>query len=204
MEEVEAEVAQGAGDRIAVDQQVALGQMPAARADEQRGDLVVEPILPAVGRLELDRARDRVGEVHVAADHVRPGRRVGVLEVRHEAPGAGVERVDHHLSLRRPGDLDATVLEVGGRRGDAPVAVAHLARFVEEVQGFAGDKARAALGAAAQEVLAGGLEALVQLADEGERIVAEDLVEALVQRGADLDAQVSRPPSIDVNSSSIG
>ena len=48
VEEVEAEVAERAGDRFAVDQQVLLGQMPAARADEQRRHLVVEPVLPAV------------------------------------------------------------------------------------------------------------------------------------------------------------
>ena len=51
-----------------------------------------------------------------------PGRRVRVLEVRHEDLRARVERVDHHLPIGRARDLDAPVLEVGGRLGDAPLA----------------------------------------------------------------------------------
>ena len=52
VEEVEAEVAEGAGDRVAVGQQMALWQMPAARADEQRRDLVVKPVLQ-IGRAHV-------------------------------------------------------------------------------------------------------------------------------------------------------
>ena len=99
VEDVEAEVHEPAGDRLAVDEQMALGEVPAARTHEQRRDLVVERVLRAV-LLVLDRAANRVGEVHLAADHVRPGRRVGVLEVRHEARRARVQRVDDHLAAR--------------------------------------------------------------------------------------------------------
>ena len=69
----------------------------------------------------------RVDQVRLALDHVRPGRRVRVLEVGHEDLRARVERVDHHLPLGRAGDLDAPVLEVGRRLGDLPVALADLA-----------------------------------------------------------------------------
>ncbi len=49
-------------------------------------------------------------------DDVGPGRRERVLEVGHEDARAGVERVDRHLGLGRPGDLAAAVVQVGRRR----------------------------------------------------------------------------------------
>jgi hypothetical protein len=48
VEEVEAEVEQAAGDRRAVDQHVLLGQVPAARAHEQRRGLLGQRVLLAV------------------------------------------------------------------------------------------------------------------------------------------------------------
>ena len=44
-EEVEAEVEERPGDRLAVDLEVALDEMPAARADEEHCHLVREPVL---------------------------------------------------------------------------------------------------------------------------------------------------------------
>ena len=68
-------------------------------------------------RRERQAELDGVDQVRLADDTVLPGRRVGVLEVGHEDPGARVERVDHHLPVGRPGDLDSAVREVGrGRR----------------------------------------------------------------------------------------
>ena len=133
MEHVEAEVEQPGRHRLAVDEDVLLEQVPAARPDEQRGDLVVQAVL-LLARVERDRALDRVDQVRLALDAIRPGGRVRILEVGHEHLRAGVERVDHHLPIDRPRDLDAAVLEVGGRLGDAPRAVlADVLRLREEV-----------------------------------------------------------------------
>ena len=85
MEGEQAEVDQRAGHRLAVDAQVLLGQVPAARAHQQRRDLVAQLVVPAVGAVVGDRALDRVDEVRVAGDLVGPGGRVRVLEVGHEA-----------------------------------------------------------------------------------------------------------------------
>ena len=71
--EIDAEVEEPRGDMLAVDLDVALLQVPAARADEQHGDLVVQRVA-LLSRLERDRALDRVGEVLLAADDVLPGR----------------------------------------------------------------------------------------------------------------------------------
>ena len=146
VEEVQAEVEQARGDRLAVEDQVAFGEMPAARPHEQRRDLVAEAV-GLVLALELDRALDRVDQVRLALDHVGPGRRVGVLEVRHEHLRARVERVDHHLPVGRARDLDAAVLEIGRDGVDRPVRLADLARLREEVGQLAGVEAPLPLGA---------------------------------------------------------
>ena len=126
--EVDAEVEEPRRDVLAVDLDVALLQVPAARTDEEHGDLVVQRVA-LLALLERDRPLDRVREVLLAADDVLPGRRVRVLEVGHVDPSAGVEGVDDHLPIaRRAGDLDAAVLEVGRDGRDTPVAFANLER----------------------------------------------------------------------------
>ena len=134
VEEVQAEVEQRARDGLAVDQQVAFGQVPAARAHQQRRRILAQLVVAAVGAVVGDRALDRVAQVDVALDHVAPGRGVGVLEVGHEAVGARVQRVDDHLALGRAGDLDPALLQIGRSRGDLPVALADLGGVLEEVQ----------------------------------------------------------------------
>ena len=124
--EVEPGVDEGARDRLAVDAHVLLDQVPAARAHEQRRDLVAELVLAPVVAGELDRALDRVGQVDLALDDVGPRRRQRVLEVGHEPARARVQRVDDHLAVDRAGDLHAPVLQGGRRRRDLPVALADL------------------------------------------------------------------------------
>ncbi len=195
VEHVQAEVHERACRRLAVHAQVLLREMPAARAHQQRGHLVVQAVLAAVGARELDRALDRVGEVHVALDHVAPGRRVRVLEVRHEAARARVERVDHHLALGRAGDLHAPVLQVGRRRGHAPVALAHRGRLLEEVELRAGLELGHALRAPAQQVAARASEAALQPLHEGQRVVGQHLCHAALDGRVHLH---QLPPCIDM------
>src|SRR5205807_10270376 len=79
----EAEVEEARRDRLAVDLHMPLVQMPAARADDERRDLVVEAVA-LLGRLEDDLAAHRVADVLLAVDHVLPRRRARILEVAHE------------------------------------------------------------------------------------------------------------------------
>ena len=172
-QQIEAEVDEGARQRRAVDAHVLLDQVPAAGAHEQRGDVVAQLVVAPVVAGELDRALDRVDEVDLALDDVGPRRRQRVLEVGHEPARAGVQRVDDHLAVDRAGDLDAAVLQVGRRGGHAPVALADLPRLGQEVERLAGGDARAALGARVEQLAPARLEALVQPAEEGERLVGE-------------------------------
>ena len=115
VEEVQPEVDQRGDHRPPVDAQVLLVEVPAARPRHDHRDRVgvAQRVVLALGRGEGDRAADRVVQVDLAADHVDPVRGVRVLQVGEPDLGARVERVDRHLALGRPGDLDTTVLQVG-------------------------------------------------------------------------------------------
>jgi hypothetical protein len=70
VEEVHAEVEQRASDRLAVDQHVFFGQVPATRANEQRRGLRVELVGAAIRILEGNGAPDSVDQIELALDHV--------------------------------------------------------------------------------------------------------------------------------------
>ena len=169
-EEVEAKVEEAGADRLAVDGDVALDEVPAARAHQQRGNRIVEPVDAAVGVGELDGAADGVRAVDLALDDILPGRRERVLEVGHEDLGPRIEGVDHHLALGGAGDLDAAVVEVGGGRGHLPRGVANILGFGQEGRQLAAVDLFLALGAAGQELLAARVEAAVQVGDEGQGV----------------------------------
>ena len=123
MEEVEPEIEEAGRNRHAVDEDVALDEVPAAGPDHERREAVVEAVGLALGAVERELAPDGGLQRRLAADDVRPRRRQRVLEVGHEDPGARVEGVDHHLRLGRPGDLDPPIVEVRaapGRRSSRP------------------------------------------------------------------------------------
>ena len=152
--------------------------------------------MPAVGVAVGDRPVDRVAQVPVPVDHVVPGRGVGVLEVRHEPVGAGIQGVDRHLAIGRPGDLDPALLQVGrgGRHG--PVALADLARVGKEVEHLPLGQPRSPAPARLEKFLAPGPEPVLQLGHELERVGVDDLVEARLDRAGQLDPGVARHPAI--------
>lgn len=149
VEEVEAEVDEAADGRLAVDEDVRLGEVPAARPHEERRGAVAEPVLPPSRRVAVgDRAGNRVAQVHLPAHQVLPRRRQRVLEVSlaptitttsrsrhvkiltdgapelcaayHEDLGAGVEGVDDHLA-RLGGPVISTVRSaMAGGTGRTP------------------------------------------------------------------------------------
>ncbi len=127
-------------------------------------------------RVERDRPPHCVEDVPLPLDDVRPRRRAGVLEVRHEDLRARVERVDHHLAVDRPGDLDPAVLEVGRRRPDAPVAFADRSRLGEEVRPLAGVEPRLPLGAGREQLEPFCAEFTLEALDEAERLRRQDVL----------------------------
>ena len=187
VEEVEREIEDAAGHRLAVDGDVLLVEMPAARPRQQHRELVVQ-LVALAARVEGNRAAHRVAQVDLPVDHVEPGRAVGVLEVRHEGGGAAVERVDHHLAVGRPGDLDAPVEHVLRLRRNLPVRVADLLRLGQEIRQLAGVEFLLARRAAREQFLAARLELAVQLGDERERPRRQDRRELGRDRRGNLHA----------------
>ena len=133
MEQVEAEVEQACRHGLAVDQQVRLVQVPAAWPDQQVRDLVLQAVLLLAG-VQRDGAIDGIDQVRLPFDAVQPRRRVRVLEIRHEDAGARIQRVDHHLSVDGPRDLDPAIEQVWRRSSNAPVRVfSDGARLLEKI-----------------------------------------------------------------------
>jgi hypothetical protein len=161
---------------------VPLGKVPAARPDQKRRDLRVQPVR-LLGSLERNRAPDRVVDVPLPLDEVDPSRRKGVLVVGHEDTGAGVERVDHHLAVDRAGDLATPVAEVGGRLGDAPAGGADALGLGQEAGQRARVEIRLPFPPQLEELTAPRIQLAVQPRDQVERLARED---RLVGRREDL------------------
>ena len=162
VEDEEPEVEEGARDRSAIDRHVSLRQVPASRPDEERRDLIVQAIGLSFGARELEPPADGIDEVDLTQDDVGPGRRQGILEIRHEDRGAGVQGVDHHLPLDRPRDLDPALLQVLRSRRDCPGACAHALRLRQKPGHRASVELPLTLPPPRQKTLAGGLQPAVQ------------------------------------------
>ena len=192
-QEIEPEVEERGRHRPAVDLEVPLLEMPAARAHEQDGDLVVERVALLAG-VELDRPLEGVGEVPLALDAVLPRGRVRVLEVGHEHLRAGVQGVDHHLSVDRARDLDPPVGDLLRERRDAPVRGAHRRGLGQEVRQLAAREPRQALRAPREELAPALAELALEVGQERRRVGCEDVVDA--HRVIFSDALAASRPSV--------
>ena len=176
VEEEEAEVEDAGRHRLAIHQDVLLIQVPAARADQQCGDVVLQGVLLALGRLEGDGAAHGVAQVDLPEDRVVPGGGVGVLEVRHEHLGARVQRVDDHLAVHGARDLHAAVLQVVRQRGDLPRrVVADVLGLGQEVRALARLECALAGGTGREQLLAPVVELALEAGYERQRLRGEDL-----------------------------
>src|SRR5919204_2236004 len=173
MEEVEREVEDCAGDRLAVDTEVLLVEMPAAWPDDEHRGLIVQLVMLG-SLLETDRAAHRIAQVELPVDHVVPRRAVCVLEIRHEGGGARVERVDHHLAIGRAGDLDAAVEQIFWLCRDAPLALTDGGSLPQEVGALARIEFFLPRCAPREQFLPPRLELAMQSSDESERRLRED------------------------------
>src|SRR5260370_15748267 len=87
MEEIEPEVEERSGDRLAVDRDVLLGKMPSARAHEERRDVLVQPVGLSLRTDVVELPADGVDQVGRPRYSVAPGRREGGFEIPHENTG---------------------------------------------------------------------------------------------------------------------
>ena len=165
----QSKVEKAPGDWFAIDQHMLLRQMPAARPGHKHGDLLIELVLFSFGIGEINCAANGVAQIDLTFHHVPPGRRVRVFKIRHEDLCAGIQRVDNHLAIGRPGDFDPAVLDVARDRRTLPVAFADLFRLGQEVEPFALIKPSLPFLPALETLLAPRAEVTLQLCDKGER-----------------------------------
>ena len=168
VEEVEAEVEQARRHGSAVQQRIPLDQMPSTRPDDQRRQRGPERVA-LFAAIERQRAANRLEQVPLSVHDVRPGRRQGVLDIRHEDPGPRVQGVDHHLAVHRAGDFHTTIVEIGRGRGDLPGSRAYGRRPGKEVEGAPGFDGGEALPAPGQQSLSFGAEFLLKASHEFQR-----------------------------------
>ena len=201
-EEIQPEIEERRRHRRSVDLEVPLEHVPATRTDEQRRHLVVQLVHLAV-LLEPDRAIDRVGQVALPVDHVLPRRRVRILEIGHEHLRAAVQRVDHHLAIRRPRDLHAPVGKVMGRGRHPPVAHTHAHRLLEEVRQLAVAQPLRTRGARCEDLLPAGAELALEQVEELDGGGRENVVGG-GHRRASWSNLSGDSPRMDASTSSIG
>jgi hypothetical protein len=102
--------------------------------------------------LKRDASVDGVAQVELTSEHVVPCRRGRIFKIRHKHLGTGVECINHHLSIDRSGDLDATVRQVGGNaRRARPVARTHIRRLGKEIRQLARIELRLTMLALSQQ-----------------------------------------------------
>lgn len=98
------------------------------------------------------------------------------FEISHEGGSARVQGINDHLAVDGTRDLDATVLETGGRLGSSPGGIlTDVAGLRQKVGQTAVVELDLALLAALKESLASGLVGAVQGSDELEDLGGEDL-----------------------------
>ena len=178
VEEIESEVEQAGRDRLPVDENVGLREVPAPRSHHQGRGLVIQRVVAALGSRESQAAPHRVLEVQLAFDHVRPRRAEGVLEVGHEHAGSRIERVDHHLPLDRTGDLHPPIEQVGGGSDDDPGRPPDACCLLEETRLYAPVELDLAVDPPAEQRLAMEVEPAVDAGHEVKSFGRQDSLRA--------------------------
>src|SRR5439155_4281129 len=163
-----------------------LHQVPASWPHDERRDLVVQLVFAAVGVLERDLPLDRIDEVALTLDHVRPRRRVRILEVCHVHRGARVQRVDDHLPIGPSSYLGLADAKVLRDIGDAPILLSSVGGPAKEVERPAAAQPLGDLGAPREPLDARGFDLAMQSSEKVERLGRQHVGEALGSRCADL------------------
>ena len=197
VEEMQAEIDQSADRRSVLERDVPFVQVPAPgpHHDRREGRVVAQAVLAAVRAGERRGPPDGVVEVHLAAHDVGPVRRVGVLQIGQPDLGAGVQRVDHHLALGRPGDLDPTVDQVSRGGRDLPTARTDFGGLGQEVQPSGAGHLGASRDPQLEQLVAPARVPLVEQPDEGQRLAGQDQVRTLDRGSGHLERHHEALPS---------
>src|SRR5947208_3442809 len=111
--------------------------MPTARTDQQHRNIFLQLVTLSFRAGKTDRPPDRIPQIDLALNHIRPRRRIRVFEIGHENLCAGIERIDHHLAIGRPGNLDPPIAQIRWNRCAGPVALTDRFCFRQKIECFA-------------------------------------------------------------------
>jgi len=154
--------------------------MPTARTDQQHRNILLQLVTLSFRAGKTDRPPDRIPQIDLALNHIRPRRRIRVFEIGHENLCAGIERIDHHLAIGRPGNLGPPIAQIRWNRCARPVALANRFCFRQKIEGFAAVERRLSILPALQTFFPAIAESALQLCHESERILANDFRKLLI------------------------
>ena len=98
-----------------------LREMPATWPDDKYGWMIMQIVTLTAFSGEIDAAINCIAQVDLAPHYHVPGRRCGVLKIRHEDIGPGIQRIDNHLRINWSGYLHPPVQKFFGQGGRFPV-----------------------------------------------------------------------------------
>ena len=181
VEEVEAEVHERRNGRSPAEAEVRLIEVPPPWSHDHGRESAVsgESVRLAIDRGEVQRFTRSVFETDLARDHVGPARRVRVLEVSEPHPCAGVERVDGHFWIGRPGDLHAPIPECERSLCHGPLCSTDFRGLIKKSKRAACRDSRASGLPCLECGVSPRSEVGVQLSDECESLLRENLVGAI-------------------------
>src|SRR4029077_9052496 len=163
--------------------------MPTAWTDQQHRNIFLQLVTLSFRAGETDRAADRIPQIDLALNHVRPSRRIRVFEIGHENLCAGVERGDHHLAISRPGAPAPPIAQIRRNRRASPVALPDRFCFGQKIKCFATVERCLSILPALQTFVPAIPESALQLRNEGERFRANDFRKYWRKFAAQLDAR---------------
>ena len=140
MEHVQRKIEQAARDTLTIHGHMLFIEMPAARTHDERRNFFVQVIRLAV-LFERNRAANRIDQIDLPFDLIRPFWRICILKIGHVAIGTRVQSIDHHLAIGGPCDLNATALQRRWDRCDLPVTGPNRCGFSQKIQMLTGVKA---------------------------------------------------------------
>src|SRR5438874_8087039 len=148
--------------------------MPTARTDQQHRNIFLQLVTLSFRAGKTDRPPDRIPQIDLALNHIRPRRRIRVFEIGHENLCAGIERINHHLAIARSGNLDPPIAQIRWNRCAGPVALTDRFCFRQKIECFATIESDLSILPALQTFFPAIAESALQLRNEGERFRAND------------------------------
>ena len=163
VKEVQTEIEQASRNRSTANEHVPLIEMPSARPHQKRRDLFIQAVFLALGTGERQPSLDRIDQVDLALDEVRPRRGVGIFEIGH-----------------------APVLQIVRGRRDAPFGRSHRRGRWQEVRHLPRIDPRLPLITRGKQLLTAATEFALQATDEVERLRRQHFARPPRHRAFDL------------------